>query len=75
MKFAGKEIKAMSDDELWGAIQSVGDMDNFRFTKLSEPRKRHEKIFENHPPVENPIFTNLVNALNQEFKNRKLKNA
>lgn len=73
MKFAGKEIYSLSDDELRDAIISVGEMDNFRYTKLKKPGKRHSKIFDKHPPTENSTFTNLVNALQNEFKSRKSK--
>lgn len=70
MKWSNKEIKDLNDDELWEAIHSVAFIDANRIDKLSEPRKRHKNIFENHPPVENPIFTNLANALNQEYRKR-----
>ena len=66
----GKKISDLSDDELWEAIHSVGGMDNFRFDKLANPRKRHKNIFDKHPPTENPTFTNLINELNQEWKQR-----
>lgn len=72
MKWNTVEISKMSDDELWVAIQSVADIDNNRFEKLANPRKRHIKLFEKHPPIENPVFTNLVNELNSEFNRRKL---
>lgn len=71
----GKEIKTLSDDELWAAIVSVADIYNFRFDKLKDPRinkpkHRLKKIFSANPPEENETFTNLCNELNQEFKNR-----
>lgn len=80
MNFNNKPIKDLTDDELKDAIQSVAAMDNFRFDKLKDPRinkpkHRLNKIFATNPPVENIIFTNLVNELNQEWKNRKFKNA
>lgn len=75
MKFADKEIKDLSDDELWAAISSVADMDNFRFDKLKDPRisrdkHRLNKIFKSNPPIENKTFTNLVSELNKEWEKR-----
>lgn len=73
--YKGKWIKNLSDDELWAAIQSVGGMDNFRFDKLKDPRinkakHRLNRIFAANPPVENKVFTELVEALNTEYLNR-----
>lgn len=70
MLWHGKEISSLSDDELRDAIISVGEMDNFRFTKLIQQRKRHKKIFDDYPPKENIVFTELVNELNSELKQR-----
>ncbi len=72
MKFAGKEISSLSNDELYDAIHSVGTIDANRVDKLAQSRKRHKPIFEKHPPVENPVFIELAIALNNEFKSRKL---
>lgn len=72
MTWQGKNLDILSDDELRDAILSVGDMDNFRFDKLAKPRKRHAKIFNSNPPIENPVFTQLINDLNGELKKRKL---
>lgn len=74
MKFGTREIKDLSDDELRDAIHSVVGIDKNRLDKLDNPRKRHAKLFEKHPPIENPTFTNLAIALNNEFKNRKMTN-
>ena len=79
MPFNGKEISALSDEELWAAIQSVADMDNFRFDKLQDgriKRKGHRlnKIFASNPPNENETFTNLVSSLQLEYQNRINKN-
>ena len=74
MKFGNKEVASLTDDELRDAIISVGRMDGFRYNALAKPKKRHEKIFANKPPVENPVFTNLVNELQNEFKSRNLTN-
>lgn len=74
MKFGTKEISDLSDDELWAAIHSVGGMDGFRIDKLAASRKRHKTLFDKHPPTENVAFTNLTIALNNEYKNRNLKN-
>lgn len=73
MKWKDKEIKNLSDDKLREAIHSVGNMDGFRYDKLASKRKRHEKIFEKHPATENPVFTQLVDELNQAFQLRQLK--
>lgn len=80
MFYAGKDIKLLSDDELWAAIVAVADMENFRFDKLQDPRVKKDKhrlnkIFKNKPPVENETFTNLTIALNEEFKLRNSQNA
>jgi hypothetical protein len=75
MNYGTKPIKLLTNDELWAAIQSVADIYNFRFDKLSNPRKRHAKIFEKHPPIENPAFTQLVNELNSEYQLRNKTNA
>ena len=74
MKFGNKEISSLTDDELRDAIISVGRMDGFRYNALAKPKKRHEKLFAKHLPTENPVFTNLVNELQNEFKSRKLTN-
>jgi len=78
MNYNGKPIAEMSDDELWAAIQSVADMDNFRFDKLSDKRilkkgHRLQKIFAANPPIENPAFTELVNNLNSEWNKRNVE--
>lgn len=78
-KYGSKDIKDLTDDELLDAIQSVADMDNFRFDKLQDPRikkkgHRLNKIFKANPPSENETFTNLVNELNKEFKSRNKQN-
>lgn len=77
MNYGSKPIKDLTNAELWAAIQSVAGVDNFRFDKLKDPRinkpkHRLNKIFAANPPVENKTFTNLVNELNRELKNRKL---
>ncbi len=69
----GKNIAELTDDELRDAIISVGGIDGNRVDKLSQSRKRHKAIFEKHPPVENPAFVQLATELNNEFKNRELK--
>ncbi len=71
----GKDITALSDDELWAAIQSVAEVDNFRFDKLSDPRikkKNHRlnKIFSANPPTENENFKILIHNLNVEWNKR-----
>lgn len=71
MKWQNKELTELTKDELYAAIISVGEMDGYRVDKLSQFRKRHIKVFEKHPPVENPTFIQLVEALNQEYKSRK----
>ena len=73
--YAGKEIAKMGDDELWAALVSVGEMYNFRFDKLKDPRinkpkHRLNKIFAANPPEENETYTKLVDALNTEWNNR-----
>ncbi len=76
--YGGKLIKDLTDDELWAAIISCGGMDNFRFDKLNDTRinksnHRLNRIFAANPPTENITFTLLCEALNSEFKLRKLK--
>lgn len=73
MNWQGVPISELSDDDLYFALISMGEMDNFRVTKLQKPLKRHKKIFDKHPPIENAAFTDLIKELNQEFKSRKLK--
>lgn len=75
----GKEIKLLSDDELWAAIITVGEIYNFRFDKLKDPRinkpkHRLNKIFSTKPPEESEAFTNLCDNLNQEFQLRNKPN-
>ena len=75
MQYAGRDIKTLSDDELWAAIHNIADMEKFRFDKLQDPRVKKDKhrlnkIFKNNPPVENETFTNLAIALNTEWKTR-----
>jgi len=75
MQYQGRDIKTLSDDELWAAIVSIADMEKFRFDKLQDARikkdkHRLNKIFKNNPPVENEAFTNLAMALNTEYNNR-----
>jgi len=75
MQYAGKDIKLLTDDELWAAIHNIAGMEKFRFDKLQDPKikkdkHRLNKIFRNNPPVENEAFTNLAMALNQEFQLR-----
>lgn len=79
MLFNGKDISNLTDDELWAAIQTVADMDNFRFDKLQDARinrkgHRLNKIFAANPPNENETFTNLVTSLQLEYQNRINKN-
>lgn len=74
MKWNGVEISKLSDDALIDAIHSVVGIDKNRLDKLDVSRKRHIKIFEKHPPTENPAFTQLATELNLEFKKRGLKN-
>ena len=73
MKWNGKNIVDLTDDELIAAIHSVVDIDKNRLDKLSNSRERHKKIFEKHPPVENPVFTQLATELNEQFQLRQLK--
>lgn len=68
-----KLIKDLTDEELQDAIRDVADIDKNRVDKLEKPRKRHAKIFDKHPPVENPAFIQLAANLNNEYSNRKLK--
>ena len=77
--WAGKELKSLTDEELIDAINSVASMDNFRFDKFKDPRinrpkHRLHKIFNANPPVENSVFTNLVQSLNQEYQSRNKSN-
>ena len=81
MQWQNKDIAKLDNDELWAAIQSVAEIYNFRFDKLKDPRitthnHRLNKIFTANPPVESEAFTNLCDALNNEFKlrNKELKN-
>lgn len=74
MKWQDKLINSLTDDELRDAIRSCGDMDGFRVDKLNAKGKRHIKIFAKHPPVENPVFTELATELSNEAKSRKLGN-
>lgn len=79
MKYGSKEIKDLTDDELWAAIHSVAGMENFRFDKLKDPRinknkHRLNKIFKSNPPVENLTYTKLVDELIKELKIRNLQN-
>jgi hypothetical protein len=74
-QWAGKDIKLLSDDELWAAIQAVADIYNYRFDKLKDPRinkpkHRLNKIFKANPPEENKTFTDLCDNLNNEWRNR-----
>lgn len=76
--YGQKKIKDLTDDELWAAINSVADMENFRFDKLQDPRikkpkHRLNKIFTANPPVENNTFTQLAIALNDELKLRNIQ--
>lgn len=73
MKWQNKNIKDLSDDELKDAIHLVAEIDKNRVDKLAQSRKRHIKLFNDKPPVENNTFIELTIELNQEFKNRKLK--
>lgn len=78
MQYAGRDIKTLSDDELWAAIVAIADMEKFRFDKLQDPRikkdkHRLNKIFKNNPPPENEAFTNLAIALNSEYNSRSNK--
>lgn len=80
IKFGGKLIADLSDDELWAAIRTVADMDNFRFDKFKDPRinrskHRLNRIFYGKQPEENKTFTDLTAALNSEFSNRNKQNA
>lgn len=72
MNWQGKSIKDLSDDELIDAIHTVGSIDNNRVDKLSQTKKRHKTIFEKHPPVENPAFTNLAIELSKQISLRNL---
>ena len=72
MKFGTKNIKDLSDDELCDAIHSLAHVDKHRVDKLDNHRKRHKRLFDKHPPVENPIFATLINELQSEFLKRKL---
>lgn len=73
MNWQGKPIDTLTDDELRDAIYSVGAIDANRVDKLLQPRKRHQKLFDAHPPVENPVFIQLAAELNEQFKLRELK--
>lgn len=73
MKWRDTPIAKLTDDELRDAIISVADMDKNRVDKLDNKRKRHIKLFAAYPPVENPVFTQLVTELNNEFQSRQLK--
>lgn len=75
MKWQNQEIKDLSDDDLWAAIQSVADVYNFRFDKLRDPRinkpkHRLNKIFSANPPVESEAFTKLCDELHLEWAKR-----
>jgi len=72
LKWNGKLIKELSNNELQDAIFSIASVDKFRVDKLGEARKRHETLFKTHPPTENPKFTELALALQSEFKSRGL---
>lgn len=72
-EYCGQEVKNLSDDDLVLAIRSAADIDKNRVDRLAQAGERHKFIFTNHPPTENPVFTNLVNELNSEFQKRKLK--
>ncbi len=77
--YAGRDIKTLSNDELWAAIQSVADMYNFRFDKLNDPRikrngHRLNKIFNANPPAENEAYTLLCENLNSEYQLRNKPN-
>lgn len=74
--WAGKAISSLTDEELMDAINSVAHMENFRFDKDQDPRlqkKNHRlnKIFQGKPIPVNPNFTELQNALIQEYQIRK----
>ncbi len=73
MIWRGKPIQDLTDDELREAILSVSDIDKNRRDKLDKPRKRHEKLFAAHPPVENETFVQLATELNNQFQLRNLK--
>lgn len=80
MKWQGKEIIDLSDDDLLAACQQVADMDNFTFDKLNDPRistegHRLHKVFSKNPPKQNPVFVQLVAELNSEMLKRKLNYA
>lgn len=74
MNYKDKPIADLTDDELRDAILAIVDIDKNRLDKLDAQRKRHKKIFETHPAVENPIFTQLVAELNRQFQLRNLTN-
>lgn len=74
MNWHGTEIAKLTDDELRDAIHSIGDIDKNRVDKLSQSRKRHNAIFDKHPPVEGTAFTQLATELNNEFQLRGLEN-
>ena len=75
LTYGGRLLTDLTDDELWAAIISVGEMYNFRFDKLNDPRitrkgHRLNKIFNANPPEENETYTKLVNELQSEWKSR-----
>lgn len=79
LQWQNKDIDKLTDDELWAAIHNVASMVNFRFDKLKDPKinkpkHRLKKIFDVNPPEENETYTKLVDALNNEWKNRNKTN-
>lgn len=75
LKYCGKLISQLTDDELRDAIRNVAGIDLNRQDRLAQAGTRHKKLFNNYPAKENPNFTILAEALNTEFKNRELTNA
>lgn len=79
LTYGGRLLTDLTNDELWAAIISVGEMYNFRFDKLNDPRikrkgHRLNKIFNANPPEENETYTNLVNELQLEYQLRNKPN-
>lgn len=73
MKFFGKEISELTDDELWKASLSLQSMmdNNNSIRNTNRFKKKFEKQSE---PGLNPAFVELKNSIEQELIDRKNRN-
>lgn len=69
IKYDGVAIKEMTNEQLMEASRRVIHLSTYRNQQLNNQRERHKKLdLEN----ENPAYVELVNAIDDELKLRKL---